>query len=147
MAEALSNDLAQSLILDYPEEGEEDEGAGDKGGDWKPKLVAVPQSQLFHFTSPLSWVKVLKIEFEKPGASTSRTNLKKSGEEDDDEAVGEDCEDCDEARNEESPSTLTEFPIRTFELVFSSDMADLSSNLKVVYDKLAQYLAAVQFFL
>jgi hypothetical protein len=110
-------DLAQSLDYVEPEEGE------------TPPMLSVPQSQILFFTSPLPWAKVLKLEYEKVGKGEKRARDDDYGAEAEEEPEAD--EDEQEITMEKTVAYPSIFPIRTFEFIFTNDLADLKSLLKV----------------
>lgn len=81
--------------------------------------ITIPMSQLFYFHSPLSWAKVVKLEYEPLVLSTSANENEQEGGEDQDE--------------ESTVTTEDQIPIRNFAIVYSSDIADFSTGLHVSF--------------
>jgi len=110
----LSDILTQEAqdALDLSEPSEDDE----RQEEATAARVTVPMSQLLHFYSPLTWAKIIKLEYET--SSHSR----------EEEEADEDVEET-----HEGPLTAPNdvFPIRNFIAVYSADVADLSASLQV----------------
>jgi hypothetical protein len=122
LSDILTSDAQDAQDFAPIHEDDYDGGGGGELEEIPPQEVArvlVPMSQLLHFYSPLSWAKVIKLEYET-------TEKKHSATRPEDHEGDEDLEEEAAAASDQNA-----FPIRSFVFVYNGDVADLGAALHV----------------